>query len=868
MERSSDKYSYYIKKLYYADGRAERIGKEWQEVIDDLLYLGNAIGIFSGTFEEGLPIEFISDIVLQDLQYDNSEFWEACDGKMLNLIVEEDRKLFDNLNSNADVEVRIKCSDGSLLWVSLNYRIFTFSDNERRWVCTGRILDRQLKESNVKLESDNQMLNKTITRQKIDFEDTFAIIHSIYYTILKINLTDDIFKPICIFDSRLQEFINSTSNLDELNYKYISNHLVHVDDSQDFENFANTQMLKNAFADGKEYMSHTYRKLVDGKYKYVIMEVVPSKEYTHDNQVVVLYVRDLMEESQKEIEKEERLLLKESRLNIKKSVLVVDDSKLQCSVLSSMLQNSYNVITAENGEVALKYLTEHKHDISLILLDLVMPVMDGYEFLQRVHVDLYLRTIPIIVLTGGNSPEKEEEALKLGAVDYVSKNCSQKALIYRIENAIRSHNDSVVLKTLRKDSITGTFSKEYFYFMCEQLLAKYPNESFDVICTDVEDFKIINEQYGMKIGDEILKYVADSFQDYNFEKSVYGRIDADSFGFMLSHIDGLFDKVVDANKTYITNLKEKKNALPSFVQKFGVYEDVDRSLSVSSIFDRAQMAVNKIKGMYGINVARYEDDMSRNMLKNRRILSNMEEGIRENQFQVWYQPKHDLNTGKLIGAEALVRWIHPKYGYMSPGEFIPIFEQNGFITEMDYYVWEQVCKDQRRWKDENIPIIPISINISRKDFNSFNENEKILSLIEKYELEPEEIHLEVTESAYMDNPDTVIQQVNILRENGFMIEMDDFGTGYSSLSMFGEVSVDVVKLDMGFVQNNNTQNGEQMMKYIIDMCKAMNLKVIAEGVETQDQVDRLRELGCDYVQGYYYSKPLPINEFETYLKQK
>ena len=279
------------------------------------------------------------------------------------------------------------------------------------------------------------------------------------------------------------------------------------------------------------------------------------------------------------------------------------------------------------------------------------------------------------------------------------------------------------------------------------------------------------------------------------------------------------------------------------------------------------MALQKILHKYNQLINLYDDNIRLYALKTQRILENMEEAINQRQFQVWYQPKHNIFDGRLIGAEALVRWIHPRYGFMSPGEFIPIFEDNGFVAHVDRYVWEEACAAIKRWRGMGLKTVPVSVNISRKDFIYFHDEEILKPLLAKYGLDPADLHIEVTESAYMDNPDMVIRKVNEMHRDGFVVELDDFGTGYSSLSMFGHIDIDVVKLDMSFIRQEQNEQSDKMMRYIIDMCKNMGLSVLSEGVETEEQRQRLMKMGCDYVQGYYYSKPLPEADFVDYLRK-
>lgn len=245
----------------------------------------------------------------------------------------------------------------------------------------------------------------------------------------------------------------------------------------------------------------------------------------------------------------------------------------------------------------------------------------------------------------------------------------------------------------------------------------------------------------------------------------------------------------------------------------------------------------------------------------------MEPALAKKEFEVYLQPKYRIRDHRLSGAEALVRWKHPVWGFQSPGEFIPLFEQNGFITKLDQYVWERAASVLREWDNRGYPPIPVSVNVSRADIYHKDLADMLLGIVRRYRLQPSRLHLEITESAYTENPEQVIETVGYLRELGFVIEMDDFGSGYSSLNMLGKMPVDILKLDMKFIQDESagTDDGG-ILHFIMELARWMDLGVVAEGVETRQQLERLKKADCDYVQGYYFARPMPINEFEELLR--
>ena len=298
---------------------------------------------------------------------------------------------------------------------------------------------------------------------------------------------------------------------------------------------------------------------------------------------------------------------------------------------------------------------------------------------------------------------------------------------------------------------------------------------------------------------------------------------------------------------------EKVNLLTSaksVVMKWGIYTIEDRSVNVEQMCDRALLAARSIKGQYGKYFADYDDKLRSKLLRQQAIIDGMESALNEEQFLVYFQPKYRICDNKLAGAEALVRWNHPKWGFQSPAEFIPLFEKNGFITRLDQYVWDKACLHLREWREKGYPPISVSVNVSRADIYNADITDILMHTIQKYDLPPEQLHLEITESAYTENPAQIIETVGRLRRLGFVIEVDDFGSGYSSLNMLNQMPIDMLKLDMKFIQSETAKPMNQgVLQFIMELARWMQLSVVAEGVETKGQLERLMEIGCDYVQG-------------------
>lgn len=544
----------------------------------------------------------------------------------------------------------------------------------------------------------------------------------------------------------------------------------------------------------------------------------------------------------------------------KRKILIVEDDVVHRDVLKGILKQDYSVLVAENGKEGLEVLKEHSREIVMVLLDIFMPVMDGYEFLDAKKADPEIATIPVIVTTAADENEAEIKCLEYGAADFVVKPFNADIVRHRVDSIVRLYLTSAMLNILEYDQLTGLYSSEFFRKCALDIFEKHPEKTFDIICGDIENFKLINEREGIDRADELLRFIAKVFRKHVNSFQIASRISADTFALLIEHRDDYDEKFA----RYL-ELAMRQAPISNTIVKFGIYEKVDTSLTMSGILDRAMMALRSIKRQYGVTFAKYTEEMREQMVREQKIMDSMEMALERNEFHIYFQPKHDINTEYAVGAEALVRWKHPELGFLSPKEFVPYFERNGFISKLDYYVWTNVCKMLKQWKDEGKPIVPISVNASRVDFNMPNLPQQICALLEKYGVEREWLHFEVTESSYTNDPQRMIDATKELRDLGFTVEMDDFGSGYSSLNMLGELSVDALKIDMKFLQQRHSLQKNGILGFVISLGKWMGLDTIAEGVETQEQLTLLREMGCDQVQGYFFAKPMPPEEFQQYL---
>lgn len=540
----------------------------------------------------------------------------------------------------------------------------------------------------------------------------------------------------------------------------------------------------------------------------------------------------------------------------KKKVLVVDDQRINRDILTNMLEEEYDVVCADNGRTAIEILLGGT-DISAVLLDLVMPEMDGYAVLGEMKRHPELSKIPVIVATQMDATDIEVKALTMGAKDFVTKPYRPQVICQRLRNLIQMKEAKCTVKIIEKDSLTGLLNKEAFFLKVSKELKENVTQEFDIVIIDIEKFKLVNENYGVEEGDRLIRHMAEVL--YKVAQKIGGfcaHASADLFYIFTPRTDDYLNTIIGFVDEDVTKypLNMRLNV------KYGIYQIENRETALLNMCDRARMAVNKVKGDYDKKYGYYDESFHEGMLEQQSIIDDMEKALENEEFMVYLQPQVELKDETIRGAEALVRWQHPTRGMLSPADFLPLFEDNGFVTHMDMFVWEKTCQMIRGWKDKGCRIVPVSVNISRKDFYKLDLAEHMKNLVMKYKLNPFDLHLEVTESAYTENPEQIIHTLNKLRKMGFLIEMDDFGSGYSSLNMIYELPINVLKLDMKFMQANN-QDLEKIMKFVIGLAKSLNLRTTAEGVETKEQVELLKRMGCDYVQGYFCSRPIPEDDF-------
>lgn len=419
-------------------------------------------------------------------------------------------------------------------------------------------------------------------------------------------------------------------------------------------------------------------------------------------------------------------------------------------------------------------------------------------------------------------------------------------------------------KKARYDSFSEIYNRDWLFASIEKVLENDPEGEYLLIGSDIRDFKVFNDVFGKEAGDVVIKKSAEVLRNLYAKKKIlmFGRIFGDRFGMLAKKGDCTDSEIVNAFLAIDHPLSEEYYHLNIH---FGVYNTtIDKGLSVSSMFDRAYVALDSIKNDVNIRIYHYNTIMRDEKVWEQTISANIEKALKDGQLRIVVQPQVDRDQ-KIIGGEALVRWRHPENGEISPGNFIPVLEKTGLVTTADIFVWEECCKLLRRWKDLGYEDYYISVNISPIDFIFSDIYTIFTNLVEKYQINPKNLKLEITETAMMTDVLERIVLIKRLEEYGFSVELDDFGSGYSSLNMLKEIPVDVIKMDMKFLYNYNddaTSNSRKVIGHIIHMAKDLNMDIVAEGVETKEQLEFLSSVGCDVFQGYYFSKPVEVIDFE------
>ena len=588
-----------------------------------------------------------------------------------------------------------------------------------------------------------------------------------------------------------------------------------------------------------------------------------ADQQMYDEKLLLKGLGSVSRDEEPELQEEEEPE-KPSALIIRRKILIVDDQMINRELLSAILGSDFDTLEAENGLEALEILKQNPGEIAVVLLDLQMPLMDGRTVLLRMQADPDLRSIPVLIETGDE--QAEVECLRLGAMDFLPKPLPDQEIVRaRVMKCAELSENRSMIQSTERDHLTGLYNMDYFCRYAELYDRHYADLPMDAVMVDINQFHMINERYGKEYGDGVLRRLGRRMRTAAREIGGIGaHKSADVFLLYCPHREDYAD-ILDRLMEGLSGSDESNSRVRL---RIGVYANADKKLEIERRFDRAKMAADSMRGKQARMIGWYDDEMHESAMYNARLMEDFREALEQEQFQVYFQPKYDIRPEKpvIAGAEALVRWKHPTLGMIPPAQFIPMLEESGLILALDRYVWSSAARTVRQWRDRFGFALPVSVNVSRFDMLDPDLPFILKETISGSGLTENDLILEVTESAYTENSEGMIAMAVSLREAGFRIEMDDFGTGYSSLGMLTRLPIDALKLDMTFVRSAFSGTRDvRVIQLIIDIAGCLHVPVIAEGVETEEQMLALRELGCDMVQGYYFGKPVSAADFERFM---
>lgn len=652
----------------------------------------------------------------------------------------------------------------------------------------------------------------------------------------------------------VKEVLNEKNPYEAAIHGYIETN-VYVDDKEKMKNATEFGNICNQLRHAAQFTVHYWVKRYN-EILYYRMKCARIGEADRFQKIIFAFASEDADVRLNEL----GTMMKSSGATGKRKILIVEDNEMNLKMLDALLADKYEVLTAKNGRIGLNILEEKYKELSLVLLDVHMPVLNGFEFLKRVREDALLSSVPIMVITANGGIDVELNCLDLGAADFITKPYHSDIIIRRIRNVIRLKESSLTLEAVERDELTGLYTEQAFSHYVKQIMSFKPNKKMQLIVAKVKDFKLVNSIYGAEKADEFLRYLASAYSK-RLKDGLIARKANTSFVCLLYG-----DKELDHRKMADTINEISENAPIKGVKvKYGIYEDIDKNLPISTCYDYVSLAIETIMESYDHDIAFYTEEIAKKRIHEQMIENCFEEALNDEEFLVYYQPKIDLSTEKVIGAEALVRWKKSDGTMVPPGEFIPVYEKNGQIEKLDEYVFRKVCQLQRREMDEWKKLINISVNLSRSSILHDGIAECYIKIAKENKIPFSCVPLEITESAAIYGKrihSTTEQLVNA----GFKLHMDDFGSGYSSMLCLNQIPFSALKIDKSLIDHVCEEKGKTLVEQVIMLSKLLNMKVVAEGVETEEQIIELRKMNCDEIQGFYYAKPMSEKEFTEYAK--
>ncbi|RHK40779.1 EAL domain-containing protein [Anaerobutyricum hallii] len=806
-----------------------------------------------------------------------------------------------------------------------------------------------------------------------NLKDAVTMLSTIFYRILKIDLEADSYEIIEQGNSDPLRELYQKESISACLKDVAEKGYIHEEDYKEYTEFCSLEHLKKIFLDGSQYASLQYRRVLEGQYRWVSMEIVRSTEYREDNQQVVMYIRDINDDYLKllqiamchtldsvgivsanisqgiclsfagrrdELECQSEESIDTYIQRVSEMIPMPESREHFCQVFSqqNMLKRFTEGTAALSMEAAFFYSEEQQPCVLRINVDMACNSfsreIEGVLHFTDVTVAYLIENVPqkiyqkdyenIIIIDAKREKMIKTDVLSSVISDYLKKEEAYEG--YRSYSSHRAVVESererfkkcVELSTIKeglrkdkqyfftihetdktgevrlkrysyiyidervdiivgareditefseKDVLTGGYNRRGFIRITERLLNEVPDRTkYAVLFFNVKNFKAVNELFGVESGDVVLQNIFRTLTHSKLSPVITARVESDHFVCLVENKNLDFEELTSV----CDNKFVKDGKCMNLIIRCGIFYVEEKPMKISGMIDRAKLAKRYITDEYVQPYMVYDQSMQVAYVDKAKLAGELQEGIAKEQFKVYYQPVIDTKTGKIASAEALIRWIHPDKGFISPALFIPTLEENGHISELDFYVLKKVWQFINDRCENNKFVVPISVNLSWMDFYDEIMMEKILKEMDRFRENGREhmARFEITETSYAAIRENRSGILESLRIKNAKILLDDFGSGFSSFGMLQDYDFDILKIDMSFIRKiGENPKTKSIVHSIIGMAHEIGIKTVAEGVETEEQVSFLRQSGCDYIQGYYYSKPLPEEEFVEFLEK-
>lgn len=476
------------------------------------------------------------------------------------------------------------------------------------------------------------------------------------------------------------------------------------------------------------------------------------------------------------------------------------------------------------------------------------------------------KLIPTLVISKALSVDQKNKLMKYSLVDFLDGDFDSSILLGKLRLLNLNLHDNLLRKYMylsEHDIVTGLYNNHGFTEKSKLFIKDHQNTPLALVIVEIGKFDLYFTYNGLEKSLELIKYLSSKITSClsGVGDGIFARYNPNKFIAIIPFDKKLLEAALREIKESVVNYDSNYFLLPkACINVFGFNEqNLDNLLNLSTL------TLNRFVANQDNYIVYYSEELKKKAIEEQEIINDMQRAIDNHEFQVYLQPKYISSLEKPYGAEALVRWIHPKKGMINPAKFIPLFEANGSIAKLDLYVWEQVCILIRKWLDQDKKPAPISVNMSRLDAYNVDVVAQLKKLVDKHHVPIDLLHIEVTESAYIEDFKALISTVKRLKKLGFKIYVDDFGAGYTSIKTLNNAKIDVIKFDQSLL-DNNTERGKCIIKELVSLAKSLNIKTVMEGVENEDQVAFFKNVGCDFIQGYYFARPMPIEEYESMIE--